>query len=276
MFLKEDLYKLKNWTQYSVKQAKKIVTISQFSKKEIIDYYRIDPDKIIVAYPGYDEKKYKISNIKNKKYISKIKNKYKIEGNYLLYVGTIQPRKNLVRLLEAFAMLKFQFRKANPLQERIKLVICGMISEGRGGWMNENLKSQISNFKLENEVIVTGYVDGGDLPYLISGAIALVLPSLYEGFGIPVVEAMACGVPTVVSNVSSLPEIVGDAAILVEPYNIEGIAGGIREACYNKSKREEMTKEGFTQAKKFSWERGGKIILNTLTELGSKGPAFQS
>ncbi len=258
MFLKEDLYKLKNWTQYSVKQAKKIITISQFSKKEIIDYYPVSPDKIIVVYPGYNEKKFN-SNIKN--------GKSKIEGDYILYVGTVQPRKNLVRLLEAFAKIK---------KRDLKLVICGMITEGRGGWMQQEFFQTLKNLKLEKKVIITGFIPDDEMPNLMSGAKTLVLPSLYEGFGIPVVEAMACGVPTVASNVSSLPEIAGDAAILVDPNDITSIADGIKEACYNSSKREKMTKEGFTQAKKFSLERGGKIILNTLTELVSKGPAFQS
>jgi len=264
MFLKKDLYQLRNWTNYSIKQAKKIITISEFSKKEIVDYYKINPQKISVAYPGYDSNKYKISNIKNKKHISNIKNKYKINTDYILFVGTIQPRKNLVRLLEAFTIFINQVRKAKPNQVRIKLVICGMIDEGRGGWMQENLKSQISNLKLENEVVVTGYVEDEDLPYLISGTKALVLPSLYEGFGIPVIEAMACGVPTVVSNVSSLPEIVGEAAILVDPYDVEDIARGISEACYNNSKREALIKRGLQRIKKYNWAESAKMVLNLL------------
>ncbi|MBI5452665.1 glycosyltransferase, partial [Candidatus Gottesmanbacteria bacterium] len=152
----------------------------------------------------------------------------------------------------------------DTLTKDLKLVICGMIKEGRGGWMQENFKFQISNFKLENDVIVTSYVPEDDLPYLMDGAKTLVLPSLYEGFGIPAIEAMACGVPVVVSNVSSLPEIVGDAGILVDPYDVESIMNGLKEACYNNSRREELIDRGLDQVKKFSWESSAAKILKVL------------
>ncbi|MBI4990707.1 glycosyltransferase family 4 protein [Candidatus Gottesmanbacteria bacterium] len=266
MFLPKDLYQLKNWTAYSIRQAKKIITISENSKSDIIKYYGISEERIVVAYPGYDRQKFKIQPPAggSKFKINTVKKKYKINSLYILCVGTIQPRKNLIRLLEAFAMLKYQVRKAKPIQERIKLVICGMIKEGRGGWMQENFKFQISNFKLENDVIVTSYVPEDDLPYLMAGAKTLILPSLYEGFGIPAIEAMACGVPVVVSNVSSLPEIVGDAGILVDPYDVESIMNGLKEACYNNSRREELIDRGLDQVKKFSWESSAAKILKVL------------
>ena len=261
MFLKKDLYKLKSWTDYSIKQAKKIITISQFSKKEITDYYHVPQENVIVAYPGYDGNKYKISNIKNKKYIEKIKKKYKIDGDYLLYVGTIQPRKNLVRLIEAFELM-------NRKYPELKLVICGMINEGRGGWMNEEFFHAISNQQLtiHKDVIITGFVSEDDLPYLMSGAKSLVLPSLYEGFGIPVIEAMACGIPVVVSNTSSLPEVVEKAGILVNPYEIGDITRGLTSACFDENKRKEMIKRGLERVKLFSWQKTAKIVLEVLIE----------
>lgn len=266
VFLKKDLYQLQNWTQYSVKQAKKIITISEFSKKEIIDYYKVDPGKIVIAYPGFDKERFNNRITNDEVRITNVKNKYKISGDYILYVGTIQPRKNLVRLLETFTILD---RKAKPIQDRLKLVICGMIKEGRGGWMQEELLDRINNLELriKNNIVITGFVVEEDLAYLMAGAKAIVLPSLYEGFGIPVIEAMACGVPAVISNVSSLPEIAGNSAILVDPYNTDSLAQGLKEACYNKTKRQDMIKKGLIQVKKYNWTDSAKHILDTLISL---------
>lgn len=255
MFLKADLYKLQNWTKYSVVQAKKIITISEFSKKEINDNYHISADKIIVAYPGYDQDRFN-KRIKNKELkIRNIKKKYKISSPYILFVGTIQPRKNISRLIDAFRLLNNEYPE-------LKLVICGMVNEGRGGWMN----AEILNLT-KNNITITGYVENEDLPYLMAEARVFVLPSLYEGFGIPAVEAMACGTPTVVSNISSLSEIVGNAAFLIDPYDIDSIVRGIKEACYNKLKQEEMIQKGLLQARKYNWENSAKLILNTLLNL---------
>ncbi len=255
MFLPKDLYQLKSWTVYSVKQAKKIITISENSKSDIIKYYGIAKEKIVVAYPGYNKEKYQISKVKDQKYILKIKNKYKIKGDYILYVGTIQPRKNLKRLLEAFKRLKTQ---------NLKLVLAGMIKEGRGGWMSDEIIHQA-----QSDIIITGYIPENDLPYLMMGARAFVLPSLYEGFGIPVIEAMACGIPVVVSNVSSLPEIVGKAGVLIDPYDVSDIEARLFKVCTDNKERENLVRLGLERVKLFGWERCAQIILNTLKTIAN-------
>jgi len=265
LFVKRDLYQLKNWTSYSVKRAKKIITISEFSKKEIVDYYKLPDDKVVVAYPGYDGDKYKISNIKNKKYLENIKNKYKIDGEYILFVGTIQPRKNVARLIEAFTILD---RKAIKREDRLKLVICGMINEGRGGWMQEEFFQKIKELNLDKEVIITGYIPEEEIPYLMGGAKAFVLPSLYEGFGIPVLEAMAVGIPVVVSRISSLPEVCGKAAIYIEdPKSSESIYLALNKALELSGKeRENLVKLGLIQAQRFSWQKTAEKILDNLID----------
>ncbi len=152
-----------------------------------------------------------------------------------------------------------------------------MIKEGRGGWMQEKILQKIQNpkslsaqtGKIQKDVILTGYVNDSDLPYLMSGAKVFVLPSLYEGFGIPVIEAMACGTPVITSNISSLPEIAGNAAIFVDPYDIDSISKGIYQACYNQNKRRDLIKKGLEHVKKFSWEKSAAKILEILKSLNN-------
>ena len=232
-FKPRDLYQLKYWTRYSVWQAKKILTISENTKQDIIHYYHVPAEKIIVAYPGYDRTRF---SLKVKKF-----NKY---GNYFLFLGTLQPRKNLERLIAAYKLLKTD----------CKLVIAGMINEGRGGWMNENIKK-------EKNIILTGYVTDTEVPILMANAKAFVLPSLYEGFGIPAIEAMACGTPVVVSRVSSLPEICGDAAFYIDdPYNIESIRSALDKVDTSK------VKLGLELVKRYNWE---ETCLKISTVLNS-------
>ena len=257
MFKKRDLWKLKKWTAYSVRKAKKILTISNSTRDDIIKHYKIKPTKVVVGYPGHKNIKYQISNIKMT--IKNAKRKYGIGGDYILYVGTLQPRKNLIRLIEAFVIIKKQVTKS------LKLVIVG-----KKGWMYEEIFQKVKDLGLEKEVIFTGYVSDNELPVLYQSAKCFVLVSLYEGFGFPVLEALSFGVPVVTSNVSSLPEIVGKAGVLVNPNDVKDIVRGINEVFdYNELKRQEMIRKGLEQAKKFSWEKCAKETLEVLIEVGS-------
>lgn len=235
-FKAKDLYQLKYWTRLSAMQARKIITISENSKKDIVKIYHIPEQKIVVTYPGYDKDRFNTQVKKSTKY-----------GEYLLFLGTLQPRKNIERLIQAFKLLKTD----------CKLVIVGMIDEGRGGWMNENIKG-------EKNIVLTGYLPDNEIPGLYAGAKAFVLPSLYEGFGIPAIEAMACGAPVCVSKVSSLPEICGDAAIYIEdPYSVDSIKDSLEEVIKNGDKK---TKIGLEWVKRYNWE---ETCLKTNTVLNS-------
>lgn len=252
MFKQSDLWKLTNWTKFSCLNADHIITISNSSKKDIIDQYGISSEKITVAYPGYDEKIYK--KIADKAKIDQTLDKYNIKGDYIIYVGTLQPRKNLIRLMEAFAPL-----------ENLNLVVVGKAKgEGRQGWMYQDILDAPKKLGIEERVIFTGFVNKKKLVYLYSGAIALCLPSLYEGFGLPVVEAMATGVPVIVSNVSSLPEVVGKAGLLVDPYSIDQINQAIRTVYTDKKLRDKLSKLSLKQARKFSWKKMAKEVLGVL------------
>jgi glycosyltransferase involved in cell wall biosynthesis len=229
-FKPSDLYQLKYWSRYSANQANHIITISDNSKKDIVELYRIKPEKITVIYPGFDQTRFNSKVKPSKKY-----------GSYFLCLGTLQPRKNLERLIEAFKLLKTDAR----------LVIVGMINEGRGGWMNENLKS-------EKRIILTGFLPDAEIPELMKGARAFVLPSLYEGFGIPAIEAMAVGTPVVVSRVSSLPEVCGNAAFYIEdPYDVISIKSALEKV--DRSKVE----LGLERVMRYNWDRAC-LEINTV------------
>lgn len=259
-FKKKDLYQLKYWTAASAKIAKKILTISNFSKSEICKIYNFPSDKVIVTYCGYDTDRFN-TKVKDKK--AKIKEtlaKYKINRPYLLFLGTLQPRKNLPRLIEAFSLLK---------DSHHQLVIVGMINEGRGGWMNESIFETVKRLGLKEKVIFTGYVPDQDAPLLLAGSDAYVLPSLYEGFGIPPIEAMATGTPTVVSRVSSLPEICGEAAIYIEdPYSIKSIAVALQKVLsQSESERKNRIQTGISFVKRYNWNNTARQTLDVLEKI---------
>jgi glycosyltransferase involved in cell wall biosynthesis len=169
---------------------------------------------------------------------------------YILYIGTIEPRKNLVRLAEAFSSLTETYPNHT-------LVIAGM-----KGWMYESLFELVQTLSLENRVVFTGFVSENDKPYLIRGAQVFTYVSLYEGFGIPVLEALACGTPTLTSNISSIPEVTGDAALLIDPTNMQEIAAGLERLLGDASLRQELMTRSISQAASFSWAATATATLN--------------
>ncbi len=252
MFKGDDLWKLTNWTKYSIQNADHIITISNFSKKDILSEYKINKDKVTVAYPGYDRDKFKVQSEKLK--VEKIKKQYNIGDNYIIYIGTIQPRKNLVRLIEAVSRI-----------EGLKLKIIGKSKgEGKEGWMYEEILNTPKNLGIEDRVEFLGYVATEELPQLIKGAKAFIQPSLYEGFGISVLEAMATGTAVIVSNVSSLPEIVGKAGLTFDPYSLDQIEQAIRTVISDTKLRQKLAKESLKRVKKFSWKQMAKEVLKVF------------
>ena len=249
-FLKRDLWQLKNWTKYSVKRAAKVITISQASKADIMKAYGIRDEKIEVIYPGIDADLFNDRQETAEK--TRLRLKYDLDSDYLLYIGTLQPRKNLQKLFKALEL-------TIKTKKDLKLVITG-----KKGWLYQDLFEKREAKKLKGKLIFTGFVPDSDLPSLYRQAKALVLPSLYEGFGIPAVEAMACGIPVAVSDISSLPEIVGGAALLFDPYNVAQISQDINSACYNEKVRQKLIASGKKRAAFFSWQKSGRRLLETL------------
>lgn len=249
-FTNYDINQLKKWTPLSVKHAKKVLTISEFSKNEIVKLYQVDPNKIEVVYPAFDKDVFhgKVPNTK----IIATKKKYGITGSYFFYWGTLQPRKNINRLIEAFAQIN---------QPRLKLVI-----SGKKGWLYDQILLHAEKLGVADRVIFTGFAPNEDLPALIKGSRAFVLPSLYEGFGMPPVEAQAVGAPVVVSKVSSLPEVVGESGIYIEdPLSVKDIKQSLEKVLtLSKVERSKLIKQGRENAKRFDWDSSAKKILDIL------------
>lgn len=255
MFQSKDLYQLTNWTKQSIQKASQIITISQSSKKDIVKTYKIDPKKVTVCYPGYNQEQF--HKISDSEAIKKVLEKYNIQGNYILFIGTVQPRKNLKRLIQAFAKI-----------EDLKLVVVGKIhGEGRQAWKFEEIIELPKKLEIEEKVIFTGFVPNEDMLYLLNGATAFALPSLWEGFGIPVVDAMACGVPVIVSNVSSLPEVAGKAGLYVDPESVDQIEQSIRVISTDKKLHSKLSKLALEQSRKFSWKKMAKQVKDVFDQI---------
>lgn len=251
LFAKKDLYQLVEWTRYSALNAKKIFTISHASKNDILKAYGKRDADVIVTYPG-------IKTAGHMEEISKkqLQEKFHISGEYILFVGTLQPRKNIERLIEAFSKLKAR---------NTQLVIVG-----KKGWLYESILEAPKKFGIVHEVKFLEFVDDSDLPFLYKYATMFVLPSLYEGFGLPVVEAMKYGTPVITSNVSSLPEAGGDACLYINPEDVADIAKKMQHLLDSPKLRQELVKKGYEHIKKFSWEKAAEETLTVLQELAQK------
>lgn len=248
-FLLKDLYQLKFWTKYSIKKANKIIAVSKTTKKDIIKNYHIPERKIEVIYNGFE----KTSTIKTKKFTLKIQNK-----PYILYVGTIQPRKNIDVLIEAFSKFKL-------LYPNNQLIIAG-----KKGWLYKDIFQKVINLGLEDSVFFTDYVSENQLIFLYKNAFCLVMPSLYEGFGLPILEAMNFDCPVISSYSSSLPEIAGDAAIYFDPKNPLDLVEKLKLLKENLKLKKDLIKKGKNKIKEFSWKKTAEqtlnLIINTLKD----------
>lgn len=241
----------------SCRRADKIITISEFSKKEILKYLPVEAGKIEVVPWGVD------SSIYHNRYshdeIRGTIKKYFDQEEYIFYLGTIEPRKNLERLIRAYAILCN--REKN---------IPALVLAGQKGWYYDEIFHSVKELHLEEKVKFLGYVPEEDAPLLLRGAKLFVFPSLYEGFGLPPLEAMACGVPVVTSNAASLPEVTYNAAVLVDPLNIESIANGMSMILRDDRLRQELIQKGKDRAREYTWEKSTKRIINICKELVEK------
>ena len=239
--------------------ADRIITASQSAKVEIMDLLKVPEDKIVVTPLGVSTG---FSPIKeNEALFQTVRKKYNLPEQFLLYVGTIEPRKNIERLIEAFGI-------AN---ERLGKTDVGLVLAGGTGWLNGPIYSRVQKLNLQNDVTFTGYVSEEDLPILYNMALAFVYPSLYEGFGLPPLEAMACGVPVITSKVSSLPEVVKDAGLLIDPYNVDELSDAIFRVVSSTELRKSLSDKGIKQAALFTWEKCAQETLTVYEECSQLG-----
>jgi len=244
---KKNYNRLEKNLERSVNRADVVITISESSKKEIIQYLKVDEAKIKIVSPGVqiDKFRHNITMDRSKA----LRSKYNLPEDYILYLGTIEPRKNIGFIIDAF------YKYKSEVSNNIKLVIAG-----KKGWMFQEIFDKIKKYNMEKEVIFTGYVEEEDKACFYKSCKVFVFPSIYEGFGMPVLEAMASGTPVITSNLSSLPEVAGDAAILINPYDSEELCNAINKVISEPGLRESMIKKGYIQCEKFTWENSIKDL----------------
>lgn len=234
-------------TRWNARAAGHILADSQATKTDLIRACGTPAEKISVVYPGLDESLRRVDDP------TAVKARYGIAADYILYLGTLQPRKNLARLVDAFALL------SNP---DVQLVIAG-----RKGWLYDEIFARVQAHGLAERVVFTGYLPDADRPALLSGARLFAFPSLYEGFGFPVLEAMRCGVPVVCADTSSLPEIAGDAALLVDPLDTGALAAALARLLSDEPLRARLIARGYAQTECFSWDRAARQVMAIIEEM---------
>ena len=232
-----------------------IIAVSQNTKEDIIRLLGVPEDKITVIYEAANPI---YRPIEDDEELRRVREKYHIAGDFILFVSTIEPRKNLPALLRAFRQL------LNDYKPEVQLVVAG-----RRGWLSENVFSLVDELELTEDVLFLGRVPLEDLPPLYTAARLFAYTSTYEGFGLPPLEAMACGTPVVVSNVSSLPEVVGDAALLVAPDDIPGLTVALWRGLTDEARRAELIAKGFRRAQCFSWEKAARQTLAVYQSLAA-------
>ena len=240
--------------RHAARRSDRILTVSEASKRDILHFFDVKPEKVVVVHNAIDEGFWVAPRAED---VERVRERYQLEHGFVLYVGNIKPHKNLVRLIESFAELRKRGHEA------LKLLIIGdEISKLPA------LRRAVHSHKLHKHVRFLGYLPDETLSILYRLAAVFVFPSLYEGFGLPPLEAMACGTPVVTSNVSALPEVVGDAAVLVDPTNPKDIVDGLHRVLTDPALARELSAKGLVRAREFSWEQSVARICDLYREVG--------
>jgi glycosyltransferase involved in cell wall biosynthesis len=251
-YSKPDLWYHRWSVKYVIKEAAKIITVSEFSKKELVELCGAPAEKIEVTHLGYDAERYRSDYDRDK--IRAVFQKYQIREPYLLYIGRLEKKKNIQLLVEAFG----EFKKKNK-GDRHHLALVG-----RPGFAYDKIKQTIERYNLKGWVIETGWIQEEDVPYVMSGAEVFVFPSLYEGFGIPLLEAMACGTPVLASSAASLPEVGGDAVMYFDATKIESAISALEKILGDQALKRDLRERGLARAKNFSWAKTAEKTLAIL------------
>lgn len=240
---------LNRTTEFVAKHATRMIAVSEATKRDLIEKLGVESRRISVVYEGWDRD---LFHKPGEREVEEVRKRYHLKNDYLLFVGTVQPRKNLEKLIEAFSQAKID----------LDLVIAG-----KPGWLSEAIYAAPEKYVVKDRVLFLGHVLNEELPGLYGGARALVFPSLFEGFGLPVLEALACSTPVLTSNSTSLPEVGGDAALYVKPTSITSIKNGIEKIVTNSKLRDQMLSNAKFQVQKFSWEKTAKETLGVFKEV---------
>ena len=233
----------------TARHAAQILTLSEFSRRDVIETYGIDPERVAVT-PAAAAAHFR--PVTNETDLRRIRATYGIEGDYVLALGSIQPRKNLVRLINAYSSLR---------KQRQNIAMPRLVIAGKRGWLEGETMRAAELSAAAHDIRFIGYVVEANLPALFSGAICFAYPSYFEGFGLSVLEAMQCGTPVIAGNRTSLPEVAGDAAVLVDPFDETAIAEALRSLVENPDRRADLRVKGLERAKRFSWQQTARLTL---------------
>ncbi|MBL8168412.1 MAG: glycosyltransferase family 4 protein [Acidobacteria bacterium] len=253
-FTRRGSLQLKLTVRRTARRAARIATVSEYSRQDLLRTYRLAPEKVVTTYNGIEP--HFTAQPRAADEAAQVRQRFGIARGFLLAVGSLQPRKNLERLIRTYARLRREQPDFAP-----QLVIVG-----RKLWLAESIFAEVSRQPWASDVILTGYVGDDDLPALYRTASAFVYPSLFEGFGLPPLEAMACGTPVITSNISSLPEVAGSAALLVDPLNEQELAAALQRILNDQPLRARLRAEGVRQAAKFTWRDAAEKTLQLYRE----------
>ena len=254
-FKRRSRTQLRLTVRHSARRAARILSLSEHTRSDIIKTYGIESDRIEaipLAAPDH------FGAVTDNRELQRVRHNYGIDGDYILSVGSIQPRKNLARLIKAYASLRGDSSTANLP----KLVLVGKCA-----WLYDETLRTLDEMGVRDSVILTGYVPESDLPALYSSALCFVYPSYFEGFGLPPLEAMKCGAPVIVGNQTSLPEVVGDAGLKVDPFDVDAIAGAIRKLMNDATLRKQLSQRGQERAGAFTWRETARRTLRVYREV---------
>jgi len=262
-FSRRDRLVLSNFVPLSMRKATRVIADSHCTATDIVTHYGLPKEKIAIIPLAADQR---FSPVRDTAKLKAVREKYNLADKFILTVANLQPRKNLRVLLDAIAELK------SGQVPRVQVVIAG-----QPHWKAHEIIEQVQLAELEDNVRILGYVPDEDLPTLYSAACAFAFPSIYEGFGLPPLEAMACGTPVVASNSSSLEEVVGDAGLLLPPYSVKAWADALQSLLENPMLRQELAQRGIAQASKFSWHNTAKETLKVYKKVrGTPNPMHRS
>jgi len=246
---------LRAFTRLSLRRARRVIAISECARRDVNRVYDVPLDRIDVAYPGVDSRFRPLPQSE----VEAFRRRHDLPDRFFLYLGTLEPRKNLGRLLEAFAQqITANWHTDNWHTDNWQLILVG----GKG-WMYDTLFAKVKAFGLEDRVRFEGFAPAEDLPLWYNAATAFVYPSLYEGFGMPPLEAMACGTPVITSNAASLPEVVGEAGLMVGPEDVPGLAQAMRRVWEDEALRADRSRRGIEHAKRFTWEATARATVES-------------
>lgn len=236
----------------SARRAERVVTLSENSRQDIVRECGVSAEKVIVI-PAAAPPEFRV--VGDSARLGTVKARYDLHKSFVLAVGNLEPRKNLVRLVRAYAAL----RQSGAISHQLVIV-------GQAHWQGSAIGREVNELGLSEEVVFTGYVPTDDLVTLYNTATVFVYPSLYEGFGLPILEAMSCGTPVITSNVASMPEVGGEAALLVNPRSVEDLAQALGRVLADETLRHELKEKGLHQASQFSWEQTARLTLQAYEE----------